>query len=87
MSYCRFFNSDVYLFEHVGGYAECCGCSLRDNPEFDTPLLALDHLLEHIEAGDYVPDYAIERLKVEVETGYKYTPYEARGEGEGDRDG
>ena len=30
MSYCRFSDgSDVYMFHHVAGYVECCGCRLR----------------------------------------------------------
>ena len=28
MSYCRFSEGDVYLYPHVGGGFECCGCSL-----------------------------------------------------------
>ena len=28
MSYCRFSDGDVYMFAHVGGYIECCACSL-----------------------------------------------------------
>lgn len=30
MSYCRFSEGDVYLFEHVGGYIECCSCLLAE---------------------------------------------------------
>lgn len=29
MSFERFSSSDVYIFEHVGGYIQCCGCSLN----------------------------------------------------------
>lgn len=29
MSFARFSDSDVYIFEHVGGFIQCCGCSLR----------------------------------------------------------
>lgn len=28
MSYCRFGSGDVYMYEHVGGFIECCTCSL-----------------------------------------------------------
>jgi hypothetical protein len=28
MSFARFSDSDVYIFEHAGGYIQCCGCSL-----------------------------------------------------------
>lgn len=30
MSYCRFSDGDVYLYAHVGGGFECCGCSISD---------------------------------------------------------
>jgi hypothetical protein len=29
MSFARFSDSDVYIFEHVGGFIQCCGCSLK----------------------------------------------------------
>lgn len=28
MSYCRFSSGDVYMYSHVGGFIECCACSL-----------------------------------------------------------
>lgn len=35
MSYCRFGNgSDVYMFPHVGGYIDCCMCSLPAPKKF-----------------------------------------------------
>lgn len=60
MSFERFSSSDVYIYEHVGGFIECCGCSLVD-PEDDeifgfvklaTPREALAHLDAHESAGD-----------------------------------
>ncbi len=30
MSYCRFGESDIYLFSHVDGGIECCSCALAD---------------------------------------------------------
>jgi len=29
MSYCRFSDSDIYLFSHIDGYICCCCCKLR----------------------------------------------------------
>ncbi len=26
MSYCRWSDGDVYMYEHVGGFIECCAC-------------------------------------------------------------
>lgn len=28
MSYCRFSDGDVYMFDHIDGYIECCACRL-----------------------------------------------------------
>lgn len=56
MSFERFSTSDIYMFEHVGGFIECCGCWLSDFdgdtfPEFKTPRLALKHLDIHEKVG------------------------------------
>jgi len=59
MSFERFSTSDIYIFEHVGGFIECCGCWLGDDwteggvefPHFDTPREALSHLNVHENAG------------------------------------
>ena len=66
MSFERFGSSDIYMYEHVSGFIECCGCSLEeplgltieeDGPLFgfarlNTPREALAHLDAHEEAGD-----------------------------------
>lgn len=60
MSFERFSSSDVYIFEHVDGFIECCGCSLAkvgDSGVFGftnlkTPREALAHLDDHEAAGD-----------------------------------
>ena len=60
MSFERFSSSDVYIFEHVGGFIECCGCSLTEVDEGEifgfakltTPREALAHLDAHEAAGD-----------------------------------
>ena len=69
MSYCRFSDtSDVYVFHHVAGFFECCGCALPD-VEFmfhtETASGMLEHLKAHQEADHLVPQYAIDRLKEE----------------------
>lgn len=59
MSFARFSNSDVYIYEHANGFIECCGCILTE-PESDeivgfarlaTPREAISHLEEHQDAG------------------------------------
>lgn len=62
LSFARFSNSDVYIFEHANGFIECCGCILTE-PEPDeivgfaklaTPREAISHLEEHEASGDDV---------------------------------
>ena len=60
MSFARFSSSDIYIFEHVGGFIQCCGCSIVDPEdgeifgfaELKTPREALAHLDAHEEVGD-----------------------------------
>jgi hypothetical protein len=57
VSFERFSTSDIYMFEHVGGWIECCGCWFGDSPDedyfpqFKTPYEALLHLSVHEMAG------------------------------------
>jgi len=58
MSWARFSaDSDVYVYEDVAGYINCCGCSLEDPRETNfteaAPLKA--HLDRHVAAGHKVP--------------------------------
>lgn len=64
MSFSRFgWDSDVYVFEHVGGFIQCCGCNIPVNDHQDelfgmydakTPREMLAHLDEHEAIGDNV---------------------------------
>lgn len=63
MSYARFGEeSDVYIFEHVAGYIQCCGCRLVELDEkeifgfanLNTAREALQHLNDHVLEGDKV---------------------------------
>lgn len=78
MSFERFSTSDVYIFEHVGGFIECCACSLDYHLgisveedgyplrfiRLNTPREALEHLDEHEAAGD---DIGAARVRIEKE--------------------
>lgn len=72
MSFERFGSSDVYIFEHVSGFIECCGCSLTEPEDHEvfgfahlkTPREALTHLDEHEAAGD---DIGSARKRIEKE--------------------
>jgi hypothetical protein len=72
MSFERFGSSDIYIYEHVGGFIECCGCSLVDSEgdelfgftHLKTPREALAHLDSHEEAGD---DIGGARKRIEKE--------------------
>jgi hypothetical protein len=65
MSYSRFgSDSDTYIYEHVGGFIECCGCGLPPAEgnevlgltRLNTAREALEHAQKHLDAGDMVPD-------------------------------
>ena len=72
MSFERFLSSDVYIFEHAGGFIQCCACSLVDTDydeifgfaELPTPREALAHLDLHEAAGD---DIGGARRRIEKE--------------------
>jgi hypothetical protein len=65
MAYSRFFDSDIYIYPHVGGYIECCACWL--NERLDTGLFGLsekitndeqliEHIRQHRQLGHNIPD-------------------------------
>lgn len=58
MSYCRFSDSDAYIFGHAEGGYECCGCSLSPHSwfrKFKTIFGVLFHCLRHSLTGHHVP--------------------------------
>lgn len=75
MSLERFSTSDIYMYEHVGGFIECCACSLDNYLEISieedsllftfvqlkTPREALAHLDEHEAVGD---DIGVARQRI-----------------------
>jgi hypothetical protein len=64
MAYARFSeDSDVYVYLDVGGFLACCGCSQGPSFSATTTEDMIDHLKEHIMAGDVVPDYLIPALE------------------------
>ena len=73
MSYCRFYNADAYIYEHVRGFIECCACFITEPEEGEvlsfyranTAREILAHIDEHIAVGDYIPQSAIERIKAD----------------------
>jgi len=69
MSYCRMSEGDVYMYPHIYGYIDCCGCRLSNQTDtiFYTRTDAIKHLELHIANGDIVPYRAIKRLKEEIE--------------------
>lgn len=68
MSYCRFSEGDVYMYSHIYGYIDCCGCSLagKTTTKFNSRMDAINHLQLHIMNGDKVPERAIKRLEEEI---------------------
>lgn len=71
MSYCRFSDADVYIFESSTG-GECCACPLHPEPfgsyVFDTRTELLTHIATHREAGHYVPESVDADLRGEIES-------------------
>ena len=82
MSYCRFckedriyhgiklVKSDVYVFEHVWGGIQCCGCKLSETPfgsaTFFTYSEMIEHLNEHKRVGHAVPEHVIPSLEEQI---------------------
>lgn len=57
MSYARWGEgSDVYVYAHVDGFVECCGCALEgDSVSLHSPAEVVDHMRDHFKAGHDVP--------------------------------
>lgn len=74
MSYCRFGEGDIYMYQNVEGLYVCCACrlnnkdvyGLRDNKYYETTRGALKHLRKHKKAGHIVPLRAREMLRQEL---------------------
>lgn len=72
MSYARFGadDSDVYVYEHVSGWLECCGCRLiGDCFRTDDVRDFLEHLVAHDEDGDVVPDSTFAEIRADWAAG------------------
>ena len=74
MAYCRFGDSDIYLFHDCGGYIRCCGCCLvgdffsgNKDPTFSTRTDAIDHICDHLKNDDYVASEVVGYLEEEIE--------------------
>lgn len=59
MSYCRLTRADVYVYDDVRGFLNCCGCSLGDDFHADTAQQMIAHLQQHVDVGHHVPDDVI----------------------------
>jgi hypothetical protein len=72
VSYCRFLEADAYIFEHVGGFWQCCDCALSTeewgSADFNTREELLAHIDKHRQAGHYIPDNVDKRLHEEIRT-------------------
>jgi hypothetical protein len=68
MSYARFGagpdgeSSDIYLFAHVSGFVQCCGCVLRpwipdeESENLHNATEVVEHLRVHVAAGHNVAE-------------------------------
>jgi hypothetical protein len=88
MSFERFSSSDIYMYEHVGGFIECCGCWFSDwpdgdyFPQFKTPRKALAHLDAHENAGHDIGGARNRIIKEYPDLDIKIQPYKRTGEEE-----
>ena len=88
MSFERFISSDVYIFEHVGGFIQCCGCNLVEPGEGEifgfaelaTPRDALFHLDLHEAAGDDIGGARRRIEKMYPDLDIKIKPYKESNE-------
>lgn len=67
MSYCRFGNADVYVFEHVYGGIDCCGCWLDpQQPRLHSMEEVEEHFAAHVAAGHNVPDTLVADIRADA---------------------
>ena len=81
MSYARFSEGDVYVYDN-GTQVICSGCNLRDDDlsyKCTTAVEMLSHVNEHIEAGHTVPGRAVKGLCEVAEAETTRMLWEARG--------
>lgn len=50
MSYCRFSDSDAYIYRSVGGF-DCCGCSITERTKLETPWTDMFGIVHEYEAA------------------------------------
>lgn len=76
MSYCRFLEGDVYVYLSVGGYLECCACSLMEEEVFSFTAKntgdMVKHLWEHQNKGHYVPEHTFDDLWLDHEENMEF---------------
>ena len=72
MSYCRFSDSDAYMFQHAHGGYECCACILENEPfksrNMKTIFGLLFHTIRHSLYGNNIPKYVYLRILEEILT-------------------
>jgi len=69
MSYCRMGpDSDVYLYADINGGWSCCGCAFVESStaRFYSLEHVFDHMVEHRQAAQKVPERVFDRLRREI---------------------
>ena len=68
MSYARFGEaSNVYVYAHVGGFIECCACSISDEWSHHSREAIVQHMHEHVAAGHLVAALGDQILVLELD--------------------
>ena len=70
MSYCRFGDSDTYIYGDASGGYTCCACWLHKKPfgskNFKTIFGLLVHCLNHSTRKHRIPKYVYKRIAREI---------------------
>jgi len=78
MAYCRFSDSDAYIYDDIYIGLNCCVCILQeDGNSFvagDDYELMISHIAEHRKAGHSIPDY----VEMELESDRDDKEWQAR---------
>jgi len=74
MSYARWSAlSNVYVFAHVDGFVDCCGCNLPGHDgRLNSAPEVVAHMQAHLDAGDKVPPHLLDESLYPDED---FTPY------------
>ena len=82
MAYTRFSDSDLYIYPHIDGYIECCGCWLNDdhdgyslflnNVKIYNDMDLARHIKAHANLGHDMPEGLLQEILADPDRYVKY---------------